>query len=314
MSESIQEKIARMKREAAGQKKVKEETKSKAKAEETTEKAEEPKTKKRAIKKETPKESEKVEETTEKAEEPKTKNEETEEPTKELATISNNLPALPSSGFDIKLPTANDLLKSGQLVGVGRADIINSVMGSFLPITKVRAAHANNEPEHLGKAVFGKLGEAEEWDYNIPLIPISFHAWTKISEYNGKEEKYLTVFFINPDDTERIICVSGKNYGLDRIKKVALGGIRKIWTIAGVDLIDTKWTDKGKEKTGKTPVLRFEDITSMVEDFEISPADVEYGLNIVAQHLTQFYNKFPEQHPDNQFMGDDVDETADIPF
>jgi len=300
MKKKLKEKNVNSKIEEVKELKVKAEE-PETKAEEPETKAEEPetKTKKKTIKKEkdTPKESEQKETAT----------------GRELTR--QNINTLPSNGFEIKLPTAQDLLKSGQLVGVGRADIINSLLASFLPIIKVRAAHPNNEPEFLGKAVYGKLGEQKEWDYETPLIPISFHAWLKYNDMNGREEKYLTVFFINPADRDRIICVSGKNYSLDRLRKVALGGIRKIWTIAGVDLVDTKWTEKGKEKTGKTPVLRFEDITSMAEDFEIDPADVEYGLNIVAQHLTKFYQEFPEQHPDNSFINEfNNDEDDEIPF
>jgi hypothetical protein len=193
----------------------------------------------------------------------------------------------------VKLPSIESLLSGGKPMVVGLESVIQKTLVGFLPITWLKIAQAIKYPQYIGKIIYGSDDNIKIFDKAV--LPLVFHAWERKTDFEGqplfKPQATITVFFYSPEDDE-LYAMSAKNYELDAVKKL---GQKEFgyWNIEA-EAKAIKFKKNGKEQSSTVHVPVF---TPVEQEFELDPEILKEKLEVVEQHLTNFFAEFPDQSP-----------------
>ena len=223
----------------------------------------------------------------------KKKQEPEPEPEMEYMGSTEIAPIIP-----VNLPSVEDLISSGRPAIYGRKDILREVLSSFVPITYLRLAQAMRLPQQAGKIVHGS--DDAPVVFTDVILPLYFHAWQRTTDYLKNEldtpQNMLTLYAYCPDQ-DKVVCISGKNFDLEALRNIASN-----------DLSFIRLKSKAvKSEKQKSTFFALDYEKAIITDYELDREKLQKALNIVKVKLEQFYNDFPDQHPD-------ATATDEIPF
>lgn len=193
----------------------------------------------------------------------------------------------------VKLPSVESLLSGGKPMVVGLESVIQKTLIGFLPITWLKIAQAIKYPQYIGKIIYGSDDNIRIFDKAV--LPLVFHAWERKTDFEGqpllKPQATITVFFYSPEDDE-LYAMSAKNYELDAIKKL---GQKEFgyWNIEAEAKV-IKFKKNGKEQSSTIHVPVFKQVE---QEFELDPEILKEKMEVIEQHLTNFFAEFPDQSP-----------------
>ena len=193
----------------------------------------------------------------------------------------------------VKLPSVESLLSGGKPMVVGLESVIQKTLIGFLPITWLKIAQAIKYPQYIGKIIYGSDDNIRIFDKAV--LPLVFHAWERKTDFEGqpllKPQATITVFFYSPEDDE-LYAMSAKNYELDAVKKL---GQKEFgyWNIEAEAKV-IKFKKNGKEQSSTIHVPVFKQVE---QEFELDPEILKEKMEVIEQHLTNFFAEFPDQSP-----------------